>query len=80
MYCSVASAVSVSPGPLARRKVMVDDNDRASAPCELAAAANQIGAEGPSVKSLHTLNTLVGTLITHIRTEDKRVARHVKGG
>ena len=47
---------------------------------ELAAAANQIGAEGPSVKSLHTLNTLVGTLITHIRTEDKRVARHVKGG
>ena len=31
-------------------------------------------------KSLHTLNTLVGTLITHIRTEDKRVARHVKGG
>ena len=40
---------------------------------ELAAAANQIGAEGPSVKSLHTLNTLVGTLITHIRTEDKRV-------
>lgn len=30
----------MSPGPLARRKVMLDEREKASVPCELAAAAS----------------------------------------
>lgn len=35
--------------------------------------------EGPTVKALGDLNTVVAILVSHIRTEDKRLARHVKG-
>lgn len=33
--------------------------------------------EGPTVKALGELNQIVGVLVSHIRTEDKRVARHI---
>ena len=36
-------------------------------------------AEGPTVKALGALNQIVGILVSHIRTEDKRLARHVRG-
>ena len=35
--------------------------------------------EGPTVKALGALNQIVGVLLSHIRTEDKRLARHVRG-
>lgn len=35
-------------------------------------------AEGPTVKALSDLNQIVGVLISHIRIEDKKVAKHVK--
>ena len=34
--------------------------------------------EGPSIKSLHDLNQVVAVLVSHIRTEDRRLARHVQ--
>ena len=40
MYRSRASAYSVSPGPLARKKVILEDREKANVPCELAAAAS----------------------------------------
>lgn len=33
---------------------------------------------GPTVKALGDLNRVVAVLISHIRTEDKRVARHIQ--
>lgn len=35
--------------------------------------------QGATVKALGDLNTVVAILVSHIRTEDKRLARHVKG-
>lgn len=33
--------------------------------------------EGPTVKALGDLNQVVGVLVAHIRTEDKRLARYI---
>lgn len=33
--------------------------------------------EGPTVKALGNLNQAVATLITHIRTDDRKVAQHI---
>lgn len=44
---------------------------------QLAADAQVLLQEGPTVKALGNLNKAVAILITHIRTEDKRVARHI---
>ena len=33
---------------------------------------------GPTVKALGDLNRVVAVLVSHIRTEDKRVARHIQ--
>ncbi len=45
---------------------------------QLSATAQVLIQEGPSVKTLGDLNRAVATLITHIRTEDKRMARYVQ--
>ena len=34
--------------------------------------------DGPTVKALGDLNRVVGVLISHIRTEDKRLARYIQ--
>ena len=34
--------------------------------------------EGPTVRALGELNKVVAVLVSHIRTEDKRLARHIK--
>lgn len=44
---------------------------------QLAEHAQVLLQEGPTVKALGNLNQAVAILITHIRTEDKRVARHI---
>lgn len=44
---------------------------------QLAAHAQVLLQEGPTVKALGNLNQAVAILITHIRTEDKRVAQHL---
>lgn len=46
---------------------------------QLAEATVALEKEGPTVKALGTVNQVVGILISHIRTEDKKLARHVKG-
>ena len=35
--------------------------------------------EGPTVKALGALNQIVGVLVSHIRTEDKKLARFIRG-
>lgn len=40
--------------------------------------AQQLLKEGPTVKALGDLNQVVGVLVSHIRTEDKRLARYIK--
>ena len=45
---------------------------------QLAATAQTLIQEGPTVKALGDLNRAVATLITHIRTEDKRMAAYVQ--
>lgn len=40
--------------------------------------AQQLLREGPTVKALGDLNQVVGVLVSHIRTEDKRLARYIK--
>ena len=40
--------------------------------------AQALLTDGATVKSLGNLNMVVGVLISHIRTEDKRLAKHVK--
>ena len=42
-YRSRASAYNVSPGPLARKKVILEERENANEPCELAAAASASG-------------------------------------
>ena len=45
---------------------------------QLAQAAQVLLQEGPSVKTLGDLNRAVAVLVSHIRTEDKRMARFVQ--
>ncbi len=45
---------------------------------QLSEVAQNLLAEGATVKSLGNLNMVVGVLVSHIRTEDKRLAKHVK--
>ena len=40
--------------------------------------AQALLTDGATVKSLGNLNLVVGVLVSHIRTEDKRLAKHVK--
>lgn len=47
--------------------------------CKLAETTQVLTREGPSVKALGDLNGVVAILVSHIRTEDKRLARHIKG-
>ena len=44
----------------------------------LVEASQNLLREGPTVKALGDLNRIVGVLVSHIRTEDKRVARYLK--
>lgn len=37
-------------------------------------------AEGATVKSLGQLNQVAGILVSHIRTEDRKLAKHLKEG
>ena len=46
---------------------------------KLAETTQVLMREGPSVKALGDLNGVVAILVSHIRTEDKRLARHIKG-
>lgn len=46
---------------------------------QLSQATRELTVEGPTVKALGALNQIVGVLISHIRIEDKKVAKHVKG-
>ena len=45
---------------------------------QLSQVAQELLQQGPTVKALGDLNRVVAVLISHIRTEDKRLARHVK--
>ena len=45
---------------------------------QLSQTAQSLLQEGPTVKALGDLNRVVGVLVAHIRTEDKRLARYVK--
>ena len=45
---------------------------------QLAEVAQMLVQEGPTVKALGELNRIVAILITHIRTEDKRMAKFVQ--
>lgn len=45
---------------------------------QLADTVRVLMSEGATVKTLGDLNRVVGVLISHIRTEDKRLAQHVK--
>lgn len=46
---------------------------------QLAQASQELVKEGPTVKALGDLNRIVAVLVSHIRTEDKRLARHLQG-
>ena len=46
---------------------------------KLAETTQVLTREGPSVKALGDLKGVVAILVSHIRTEDKRLARHIKG-
>ncbi len=46
---------------------------------QLSQTTQALIAEGPTVKALGDLNRIVGVLVSHIRIEDKKLARHVKG-
>ena len=45
---------------------------------QLAQTNQELIAEGPTVKALGDLNRVVGVLVSHIRVEDKKLARHVR--
>lgn len=47
---------------------------------KLSQATQALLQEGPTVKSLGELNQMVAVLITHIRTEDKRLAHFIHEG
>lgn len=46
---------------------------------KLGEVSQELVREGASVKALGDLNGVVAILVSHIRTEDKRLARHIKG-
>ena len=46
---------------------------------KLAEVSQVLMREGASVKALGDLNGVLAILVSHIRTEDKRLARHIKG-
>ena len=46
---------------------------------KLAETTQVLTREGPSVKALGDLNGVVAILVSHNRTEDMRLARHIKG-
>ena len=46
---------------------------------QLSQTTQALIAEGPTVKALGDLNRIVGVLVSHIRIEDKKLSRHVKG-
>lgn len=45
---------------------------------QLGQVSQELLQEGPTVKALGDLNKVVAVLVSHIRTEDKRLARHIK--
>lgn len=45
----------------------------------LAATSQQLLQDGPTIKTLGELNRIVAILVSHIRNEDKRLARHIQG-
>lgn len=45
---------------------------------QLSLTAQELIEQGPTVKALGDLNRAVAVLVTHIRTEDKRMARFVQ--
>ena len=46
---------------------------------QLSQTTQALIAEGPTVKALGDLNRIVGVLVSHIRIEDQKLARQVKG-
>ena len=46
---------------------------------QLSDATQQFLAEGPTVRALGQLNHMAAVLISHIRTEDRKLAKHLKG-
>lgn len=45
---------------------------------KLAETAQELLQQGPTVKALGDLNQVVGVLVSHIRTEDKRLAKFIR--
>lgn len=45
---------------------------------QLDVVCDAIAKDGPSIANLSRLNTQIGILVNHIRTEDKKLAAHVK--
>ena len=45
---------------------------------QLSQVTQELLQKGATVKALGDLNNVVAVLVSHIRTEDKRLARHVK--
>lgn len=45
---------------------------------QLAEVSQELMQAGPTVKALGDLNRVVAVLVSHIRTEDKRLAQHVQ--
>lgn len=45
---------------------------------QLAQTAQELLREGPTVKALGDLNRMIGVLVSHIRVEDKRLARYIQ--
>ncbi|MCI5928827.1 MAG: hemerythrin family protein [Pseudoflavonifractor capillosus] len=45
---------------------------------QLGDTARSLLQEGPTVKALSDLNRVIGVLVSHIRTEDKRLARYIQ--
>ena len=45
---------------------------------ELGKAAREIKNQGTSITALNSLNQMVGKLLMHIRTDDRKVAQHVR--
>ena len=45
---------------------------------QLTEKSQQLLVDGPSIKALGELNQVIGVLVSHIRTEDKRLAHYIK--
>lgn len=45
---------------------------------QLSEKSQQLLKDGPSIRALGDLNQVIGVLVSHIRTEDKRLARYIK--